>query len=62
MFEEEPLRERVFHLIRIADHVCGVEAGNGSEVVHPGNEAILDLRFDGVPQVAAEEPFQGWAL
>src|SRR3981189_3585435 len=57
MLEEEPLGERVFHLIRIAYYVGGVEARNGSEAIDPGNIAILDLRLDGVSQVAAEEPF-----
>jgi hypothetical protein len=62
MLEEEPLGERVFHLVRIADYVGGVEAGDGSEVVNPGNVTILDLRFDRVSQVAAEEPFNGGRL
>src|SRR3984957_13780224 len=59
MLEEEPLGERVFHLIRVAHYVGGVEPGNGSEGIHPGNIAILDLRLDGVSPVAAEEPFKG---
>src|SRR5271156_1615812 len=59
VFEKEPLGERVFHLVRIADYVRGVEAGDRSEVVYPGHETILDLRLDRVSQVAAEEPFKG---
>ena len=62
MLEEEPLREGVFHLVGVAHHVGGVEAGDGREVIDPGNEAILQLRLDGVAQVAAEEPFQGGRL
>ena len=62
MLEEEPLGERVFHLVRIAYYVGGVEAGDGPEVVNPGNVTILNLRLDRVPQVAAEEPFKGRRL
>ena len=41
MFEEKPLRHRVFHFIRIALDIGRVEARNGREVIDPGNEAIL---------------------
>jgi hypothetical protein len=54
MLEEEPLCQRVLHLVGVAHDIGGVETGDGREVIHPGYEAILYLRLYGVAEIAIE--------
>ena len=58
MFEEESLCEGVLQLAGVALDIDGVEARNGREIIDPAHKAIVQLRLNGVAQVAAEKALQ----